>query len=746
MDLAGSECMFLRRTIWAAAFLIATAGARAEPPAVPAASAAGVRAMAPIPDPEQVAVPKRRPGTKQFLSDRDREIYARAFEAGDRRDWNAARGLAAQGADPVARDIIEWRYRTDAKGGARFDEIDAFLRAHPDWPLRTVLESRAEETMHEGLDAGSVIGWFGDRVPHTGMGKLRLGEASIALGQRDAGRQWIQRAWIEHPFEPAQEYEILRKHGDVLTPAVHKARLENLLWNDDALAARRAMERVDSTTQRLAQARLAIKSDPRKVRQELGALPAGLRNDPGLLFDAASAYRKQDANADAFPLVLGAPSNPDQLVRPDRWWRERHLLAREAFKDRQYRTAYDLVARHGIESGGDFADAEFLAGWIALRFLDQPAVALEHFKKLRTGVSYPISRARAHYWIGRAAEALNRVHDAWDEYRLAAQNPEAFYGQLALARIARNPTLHVGNEMPQLPDRAKFESESVTRAIRVLGDLGQKRLLRTFALHAVRESSDPAHTRLVAELLAGLGERSLALRAAKEASYRDVTMLAYSHPVIDLPSASFARAPETALVLGLTRQESEFDEEIVSHAGARGLMQLMPATARLTAKNVGMRYLPASLTTDPDYNLKIGMAHLAELLLEWNGSYVLAIASYNAGKHNVKRWIETYGDPRSPRVDPVDWIELIPYGETRNYVQRVLENTEVYRNRVSGRDQKLAILNDLYRPAAPVVTVLPDPGPRELAPDDVPLPRPSPLRSGAARAETTAASEDIATP
>ncbi len=391
---------------------------------------------------------------------------------------------------------------------------------------------------------------------------------------------------------------------------------------------------------------------------------------------------------------------------PDRWWAELGYDARTAMQQGSYHNAYALAAEAGLpHDSNEYAEAEFLAGWIALRQLHDPQAALLHFQNLIAVVTHPVSRARAHYWAARAQEAAGNVASALQEYRLAANDAATFYGQLALARIASSPALH----LPATPvdadaTRANYEHEDLTAAVRILAELGYESLLRVFAIADLHSHSDAAHAKLIAEDLARMGYREIAVRVAKEASYIGIRIYDYSHPIISVPRyAGPGTPPDEALVLAIIRQETEFDPASVSSAGARGLMQVMPESAPHLATLTGMEYRLADLTQDPVYNMELGMTELSHELANWGGSYVLAAAAYNAGPGNVRKWIAMYGDPRDARVDPVDWIEQIPFSETRNYVQRVLENVEVYRNRLAGRDEPLQILTDLYRPDAPQV-------------------------------------------
>jgi len=671
---------------------------------------------------------ERRTGLVHTLSAGEHELYARAFDAADRGDWTAARNLAAQGHDPIAMRLIEWRYLLDRNSGASFGQISDFLNSYPDWPNRDTLYARAERAIDPKMDPHAVIAWFGDRTPVSNIGKVRLGEALIASGSAVRGRELIRAGWIDGSFEPDQEFTIIQRDGAYITPDADRERLTRLLARNDLSAARREMSRVPEDAQRIGEARLALRTSPTSGERMIAELPESYRDDPGVAFDRAKLLRQQ-MNVDEIPkLLVRSPTREMAQISPSRWWNELNQDARQALQTASYTSAYQIAARSG------------LTGWLALRFLKDPQTALSHFRNVATAVSRPISRARAHYWEGRAYEALGDDAHAWQQYRMAADMPEAFYGQLALARIDPSPELHVRTPIiDPTPVREDYEHEALTRAIHILADLGQESLLRNFAVHDVDVYGDAKHIKLLAEDLTRMGFREVAVRVAKEASYNGVWLPTYSHPVIAVPSYSGPGAPpETALVLGIIRQETEFDPDSVSSAGARGIIQVMPGSVRHLANVAGLPYRPNDLTRDPAYDMKIGMTELANQLSDWGGSYVLTIAAYNAGPTNVRRWIAQFGDPRDARVDPVDWIEQIPFSETRNYVMRVLENTEVYRNRLAGHDQKLQILADLYRPDAPQTKVLTLPVQAAATPDQsVPAPMPKPIESSAVTSNPT---------
>ena len=683
------DCFFIMRTLplalWALASAAAINGAQS--------------AESPGPYP---------PGAEnRVLSATDLVLFEQAHRAGDRNDWGEARRLAMQSSDDVAARIVEWRYLLDDDSDASFQDITKFLDQYADWPWRERLFARAEEEMPETLTPADVLAWFGEREPATGAGSLRLGQAMIAMGSSDEGIEIVRDAWINNTFSSDEESEILSAHGGILRPEDHNARLIELLADDDINDARRQLGRVDAQSERLAGARITLKTTPTSASNISASLDPGQLNDPWLIYDRARALRIIGDDMGAWAIMRSAQG---PLPNPNRWWRERHIMARDALKLPAYDISYQLTAENHMESGGGFADAEFLAGWIALRYLQRPEVALEHFRRLAAGVSFPISLARAHYWTGRAREALGLTAEARASYELAAQNTTTFYGQLALTRLAPGQALSLGSEMPE-PDRG-LDNDPRIRAMNALVDLDRSDLLRIFALHLANEDVSPGRLRYLADFMSGAGDRALALRIAKLASYNDVMLLPYLDPLLDIPQAARRETVEPALVLGLIRQESEFDADAVSRAGARGLMQLMPGTASQTAREIGIGYSQNRLT-NADYNIQLGVAHLEELLERWSGSYVLTIAAYNAGSANVASWVETYGDPRNRDADVIDWLELIPFGETRNYVQRVLENVQVYRDRLTGGSQPLEIAADLTRSYAPEGQILlPVPAPR----------------------------------
>ncbi len=662
---------------------------------------------------------EHRPGNIRFLAAGDRDVYVRAFEASDRGDWVAARALAEQGHDAIARKLIEWRRLLDKNSGASFSDIDAFLRSNPDWPLREALFARAEAALGPELSPAGVVAWFGGRQPASSLGRVRLGEALVATGNTANGREMIRQGWRQGDFDPPQELAIVQKDGAIITLDDDRTRLDNLLWRDETTDAQRELSRLDDASARVGAARIALRADPQRAKGLVAALPLSAYSDPNLLFDRARAARHAGDNAGAESLLLRISSHEPARAHPAKWWSEFNAEARQALEDKNYRTAYSLASDAGLSMKDDeYKESQFLAGWIALRFLNEPQSALAHFQRLDAASLRPISKARAAYWQGRAYEAMQKPADAWREYVFASKSPETYYGQIALTRLEAHPLLHVPDVTVEPSPREAFQKEELTRAMEVLADLGEENLLRYFAMRDLDLYSSTPHVRLLMQELTAWGFREIALRIAKSKSYDGILMQTYDHPIIPIPAyVGPPPGPETALVLGLIRQETEFDPDAVSGPGARGLMQLMPEAARKAAADAGLAYRPNDLLRDTNYNMQLGMTELAGDLRQWSGSYVLATASYNAGVHNAEKWIVAFGDPRFSNVDPIDWVESIPFTETRNYVQRVLENTQIYRNRVGARDMPLRILADLYQPNTPTMKPLDYQPPRaELEP------------------------------
>ena len=677
------------------------------------AQSAGVVMMQPIPDVTAgaPAIAGARPSTIRVLSPADHDLFQRALAAAAKGDWAGALALGDQGKDTTARQLLQWRYALDKNSGAKFADIDAVMKFAAGWPLKGTLQARAEAALipdavtPPALTPTQTVAWLEGRTPNSSLGRVRLGEALVATGQTAKGGPMIARGWAEGSFDDATEAAILSHDAAYLTPDSDKSRLENLLWRRENSAAQHELARVDAQTAAVARARILLDGGTKSAKAALEAVVTS--SDPGLLFAWARALRLEHKDDDAHRMLLRIA--PATLAREHtaRWWAEVNVEARDALHSGDPKGALALVEHAALPVGDAFVEQQFLGGFIDLRLLKDPTGALIYFKRLGANVSRPISKSRAEYWLGRTYEAMADAPAAISHYRLAAAYPETFYGQLALARTQAAPLLHVNDTDVTAAAKSEIESDPLMPQIRVLADLGDASDLRQFAEADAQVYSSPRHMKAFMQSLTEWGYPEFALRLAKEASYAGATMLDYTHPLIALPPYKAATTPpDPALVLGLIRQETEFDPYAVSVAGARGLMQVMPDSAKKSARIGGLPYRPGDLLSDRDYNIQLGMIEASGHLATWNGSVVLAAAGYNAGDTNAWRWVAAFGDPRGGAVDPLDFIEQIPFSETRNYVQRVLENMEVYRDRLAGKDVPLQILADLYAPATPVAVVL----------------------------------------
>jgi soluble lytic murein transglycosylase len=638
------------------------------------------------------AAPAVHPAQAQ-LAERELVLYEAALEATSLGAWDAARAMAGQAGDPVLAKIVDWIDMSNEGGDAGFADIAEFIRDNPHWPDGTGLRIQAERRMPAALPAEQVVAWFTDFPPIGVEGSLRYAEALAAVGREEDAAQFVRARWHGITLSAQGEEDFLSRVGSYLTGEDHIARLDTLLWDGRDSEARRQMARVDAAHRALAEARLALANRSAGVDAVVARVPSALQDDEGLMFERLRWRRRADLTEGALEMLA---RQPEDLTRPTLWWTERNILTRRLFEAGAYRRAYDVASSHGQTDGFPKSQAEWLSGWIALRFLDEPATALAHFQELYNSVSSPISLARGAYWSARAYEAMGNAAEAERWFRTAGEHPIAFYGQLANDRLGR-PTVPAlpGDPPSPLPEAAAFESAELVRAARAFHQLGEDGRAELFIRRIGLNAETLAELALVGRLALDLGRPNLAVWAGKQRFFEGEVLFDVGYPVRSLSMAD--GRVDAALVHGLIRRESEFDPDAVSPAGARGLMQLMPATARAVARQAGLPYQRPRLTSDPDYNIRLGSTFLGDMLARFGGSYVLAIASYNAGPARVAGWIEEMGDPRRGDIDVIDWIESIPIYETRNYVQRVLEDVQVYRLRLGGAPTIGSLEADLAR-------------------------------------------------
>ena len=630
-----------------------------------------------------------------LLSVQDEAAYRSAFTLAKVGQWTPAFQLAARAdnpsSNPLAAKVFTWAYVTDPTSGASFARIAEFLEANPTWPLADTLRRNAESALAGESLSPRTIEWFTKYPPRSGAGMARLALALQMYGRPGEAADWARRAWTTAALPKDAETAVLAQWGKQFSQADHEQRFDALLWLGRPNEARRLVSRIPLARRPLAEARIALQTQSPGVDGALAKVPMLQMADPGLVYERVR-WRRRNGNTQGAIDLLAAM--PPQAAHEDPWWDERVMLARRALDTGRITDAYRIATAHGQTDRADIADAEWLAGWIALEFLNQPAVALEHFRTMLAQVRLPVSVARGAYWAGRAAAKSGSAVEASNWFEQAARFGTTYYGQLALEQLGGNATLQLPAEpVPTGATAHAFLSGELPQAVLLLAQLGEQERLRPFLVRMADQAPSPEHAALVTALAERIGRADLAVATAKLAAQAG-TMLAYAgYPVLEPP----VRGVEPALVLALVRQESEFHAGAKSPVGALGLMQLMPATARSVAQAQKVKYEPTWLIADPDYNLQLGTAHLADLVGSFRGSYILSLAAYNAGESRVRSWIKTYGDPRDPAVDVIDWIEQIPIEETRNYVQRVMENVTVYRARLHGDQAPVTLTKDLRR-------------------------------------------------
>lgn len=591
-------------------------------------------------------------------------------------DWNDALKAAGQNGS-VARDLIEWHRLRSGFGTA--SEVTGFLERRPDWPGLDWLRRKSEPAIAEA-GASKVLAFYFQDPPQTAEGVLSLANALIQQGKRGDGEAELVLAWRTMPMGRTIQASYLKQHGKLLAPH-HAARLDRLLWDDHLQSSRRMLPLVDDGHRALAEARIALHDQAPGVDTLIGAVPDALRDTPGLAHQRFVWRDRKGRDDDAIELLLERSTSMETLGEPDKWARRRAILARQEMRKGNDAQAYRIASSHYLTEGSAYADLEWLSGYLALRKLDDPATALRHFQHFDAAIVSPISKGRAGYWIGRAHEALGDAENAHAAYAMGAEFQTSFYGLLAAERIGRPFDPDLANPPPAPPWReAAFAQSSVLEAGVMLLNAGEPDLGERFLTHLV-ESLDPVSAAQLGEMALEMDRPHLAVMIAKRAARQAVVLEASYYPVHPVVQQQLPMAKE--MTLAIARRESEFDPVVVSGAGARGLMQVMPATAKVVAKKLGIlsAHDTGRLTSDWRYNAKLGTNYLAGLAGTFDGNVVMMSAGYNAGPGRPIRWMELYGDPRGGKIDIVDWIEHIPFDETRNYVMRVTESLPVYRAR-----------------------------------------------------------------
>jgi soluble lytic murein transglycosylase len=592
--------------------------------------------------------------------------------------------------DPAARKLAEWFILRHPDSQANFSRYASFIADNPGWPGTTLMRHRAEARLWQEKDDAATVTSFIGNHPLTAKGRFALARVLLSEGNRDGAQRLVREAWHSEDLSERTEQDVLDTFRDLLTVSDHWARMDKRIGAKDMAGAMRAAHLIGDDAVSIVKACSAVKGNDDHAADKLDSVAAGARQDLGYVLCRVQWLMHKDQVADATRLVLAAPAATMSLQDTDEWWRIRRVLARKLLDQGDFQSAYDMVHRAAPpESENYHAEFYFLQGWIALRYLNDPKTAMVHFAHVDEGSSNPITLARASYWRGRAAEALGDRRATRFNYEAAARYPTAYYGQLARAKLGmKTIDLHTP---PQTAAGLSESADELVRATEMLYTLGERDTVFCFVTDLAEDNNDVPTLAAVAEVTGRHNDARAMLELGKRALGRGLALDIFAFPTIGIPAHSPIGPPiDKSVIYSVARTESAFNQRDKSSADAVGLMQVTPEAGRDTAKRFGVRYDWDKMVSDPVYNTEMGAAELSALLQEYKGSSIMTFAGYNAGRGRVHDWVKAYGDPRDPNVDPVDWVERIPFAETRNYVERVMENLVVYRARFGDEEPIMA--------------------------------------------------------
>ncbi len=651
----------------------------------------------------ELILPKKKPliaGEKKitqvkiskYYNKKDFNLANKAIVEMKKAKWSSALKIANKAKDKSIYNFIQWRHLLKKGNQASFYDYKTFIDKNEDFPRIGRIKYLAEHKLStDKISPQKIINWFGASEPLSGFGKMILGESFILTGDKQKGIDFIKEGWINAELTKSELRFYRKKFKKYLNAEDYIKRADYLAWNNKYWDLKRLLRYLPKDYELLYNARQLLMSKSYGVDNAISKVPAKFKNDAGLNYDRLKWRRKRGRVDSSVEILTKIKNTEDYLIRPDKWWIEREIISRSLIYKKKYELAYKIASNHGMKEGPDFAAAEWMSGWIALSFLDDPLLAKDHFENFYNNVGYPISVARGAYWLGRTHKKLGykELSDKW--FKEASNYLTTYYGQLAFMELDPENTFELSKDIEVNKEyRNYFFKKEIVKLIYLLDELDEdkyaKFMLRHLALDDIKSGSEI----LAAELATKIDRFDFAIQISKIASYEKRFHNKYNYPIISTPKYINGRKiPESAFILSIIRQESEFDLSANSHAGAKGLMQLMPYTAKLVAKQAKLPYSKSRLTTDAEYNINLGSHYIAGLILEYDGAYPFAIAAYNAGPKRVRYWKKINKNPQKNQINYVDWIELIKFKETRNYVQRVLENYNVYRYILEQRPIKM---------------------------------------------------------
>ncbi len=640
-----------------------------------------------------IILPKKKPliaGVKKddpvkkskYYSKKDFALAKKALSEMKQAKWTSALKISKRAKDKSIYNFIQWRHLLTKGNKASYYEYKAFIDANENYPRIGRIKYLAEHKLStDTVSPKKIISWFEASEPLSGFGKMILGESYILLGSKQKGISLVKEGWITAELNRSELKFYRKKFKKYLNSDDYIKRADYLAWNDKYWDLKRLLRYLPKDYQLLYTARQLLMSKSYGVDNAIAKVPTKFKNDAGLNYDRLKWRRKRGRVDSSLDILLKINNTKDYLVRPDKWWIEREIISRSLIYKKKFEVAYKISSNHALTEGPEYAAAEWMSGWIALSFLNDPLLAKDHFENFYNNVGYPISVSRGAYWLGKTYQKLGEKNLAIEWLEKAAGFLTTYYGQLAFMELNPDKTFELPKDLEVSKDyKDYFFKKELVKIIYLLDELDNDKYSKHILRHLANDNIINGSEILAAQLATSIDRFDFAIQIAKIASYEKRFHNKFNYPIISTPKYINGRKiPETAFILSIIRQESEFDLSANSHAGAKGLMQLMPYTAKVVAKQAKLPYSKSRLTKDAEYNINLGSHYIAGLILDYDGAYPFAVAAYNAGPKRVKYWKKINKNPQKKQIDYINWIELIKFKETRNYVQRVLENYNVYR-------------------------------------------------------------------
>jgi len=630
--------------------------------------------------------------SSKYYRKKDFTIAKKAVREMKKSNWTTALKISKKARDKSIYNFIQWIHLLTNGNKASFYDYLTFINKNPNYPRINRLRYLAEHKLsNKKISPRKIIDWFNQKDPFSGYGKMILGESYILTGNKNLGTNLIKEGWVTADLSKSELRFFRKKFKKYLNADDYIKRADYLAWNNKYWDLKRLLRYLPKDYELLYNARQLLMSKSYGVDQAIKKVPKKFKNDAGLNYDRLKWRRKRGRVDGSVEILTKIKNTKEYLVRPDKWWTEREIISRSLIYKKKYELAYKIASNHAMTEGADFAEAEWMSGWIALSFLDDPLLAKDHFENFYNNVGYPISVSRGAYWLGKTYKKLGDEELSTQWFKEATNYLTTYYGQLAFLELNPNSVFELSKDLDvNKKYRDYFFRKELIKVVYLLDALDEDKYTKFILRHLANDNINSGSEILAAELSTNIGRFDFAIQIAKLASYEKRFHNKFNYPIISTPKYINGRKiPESAFILSIIRQESEFDLSANSHAGAKGLMQLMPYTAKLVAKQAKLPYSRSRLTTDPEYNINLGSHYIAGLILNYDGAYPFAIAAYNAGPNRVKYWKRINKDPQKKQIDYVNWIELIKFRETRNYVQRVLENYNVYRYILEQRPIKM---------------------------------------------------------